>query len=129
MNTTPTENKQLIARYLQALSVQGKTTEIVARFVSEPGLAAHIKDVESAFPQYQLVAEELIAERDLVAMRATFHGVHKGAFVGIAATGRPVSAGLMITYRIDGGRIAQHWKQFDMATLMAQLTESIAMRA
>lgn len=52
MNTTPTENKQLIARYLQALSVQGKTTEIVARFVSEPGLAAHIKDVESAFPQY-----------------------------------------------------------------------------
>ena len=41
MNTTPTENKQLIGRYLQALSGQRKTAEIVARFVSDPGLAAH----------------------------------------------------------------------------------------
>ena len=114
MNTTPTENKQLIGRYLQALSGQRKTVEIVAGFVSDTGLDAHNKHVDAAFPEYELVAEELIAERDLA---------------GIAATGRPVSAGLMITYRIEGGRIAQHWMQFDMATLMAQLTESTATRA
>ncbi len=52
MNATPTENKQLIGRYLQALSGQRKTGEIVARFVSDPGLATHIQDVEAALPEY-----------------------------------------------------------------------------
>jgi predicted ester cyclase len=72
MNPTSTAARQLIGQYLQALSGQRKTPDLVAEFVSDPHLAAHIRDVEAAFPEYELIADDLIAERDLVAMRGTF---------------------------------------------------------
>lgn len=124
MSVSTTDSKQLIGRYLQALSGQAKTPELVARFVSDASLAEHIQQVEAAFPAYELIAEELVAERSLVAMRATFHGTHRGTFAGIPATGRSVSAALMIIYRVEGDRIAEHWMQFDGAALIAQLTAS-----
>ena len=128
MNST-TENKQFVERYLQALSGKAKTPELVARYVSDRALAEHIQQAEEGFPSYEIVADELIAERDLVVLRGTFRGVHRGAFAGINATGRPVSAGLMIIYRIEGDRIVEHWMQFDGAALMAQLTQAETARA
>ena len=125
MNLTSTESKQFVGRYLQALSGQSKTADLVDRFVSDPSLAAHIRDVEAAFPEYELVAETLIAERDLVAMRGTFQGVHGGPFAGIPPTGRSVSAPLMIIYRIENERIAEHWLHFDGASLVAQLQQPV----
>ena len=122
MNST-IENKQFVERYLQALSGKAKTPELVDRFVSDRALAEHIHQAEEGFPSYEIVADELVAERDLVVLRGTFRGVHRGAFAGINATGRSVAAGLMIIYRIEGDRIVEHWMQFDGAALMTQLTE------
>jgi predicted ester cyclase len=121
---SPSENKQFVVRYLEALSGEAKTSELVDRFVSDRALAEHIHHVEAAFPSYEIVVDDLIAERDVVAVRGTFRGVHRGTFAGIGATGRQVSAGLMIIYRVAGDRIVEHWTQFDGATLMAQLTEA-----
>jgi len=123
MSLTSTESKQLVGRYLQALSGQSKTPELVDHFVSDAGLAAHIRDVEAAFPEYELIAETLIAEGDLVAMHGAFHGVHRGPFAGIAPTGRSVSAPLMIIYRIANERIAEHWLHFDGTALVTQLQQ------
>jgi predicted ester cyclase len=61
----------------------------------------------------------LSAARDLVAMRGTLQGVHRGTFAGIPATGRFVSAPLMIIYRIAAGRIAEHWMPFDAAAVVS----------
>jgi ketosteroid isomerase-like protein len=124
MTSTSAESKQFIGRYLQALSGQAKTADVVTRFVSDPALIAHIHDVEAAFPEYELIAEDLIAEGDKVAMRGVFHGVHRGPFAGLAPTERTVSAPLMIVYRIRDGRIAEHWLHFDSAVLVAQLQEA-----
>lgn len=126
MTLSATDSKQLIGRYLQALSGQAKPPDVVARFVSDPHLVEHILQAEAAFPFYELVAEDLIAERNLVALRGTFRGVHGGPFAGIQATGRAVTADLMIIYRIEGDRIAQHWMMFDAAGLIAQLTAPAA---
>src|SRR2546423_9893393 len=129
MNLSSADSKQLVGRYLQALSGQAKTAGLVEEFVSDATLAEHIHQAEAAFPDYELVADDLIAERGLVAMRATFRGVHRGAFAGIEPTGRSVSAGLMIFYRIENGSIAEHWMQFDAAALIAQLTAPVAATA
>jgi predicted ester cyclase len=126
MKFTSTESKQFVGRYLQALSGQSKTADLVERFVSDPSLAAHIRDVEAAFPEYELIAETLIAEQDLVAMRGTFHGVHRGPFAGIPPTGRSVAAPLMIIYRLENERIAEHWLHFDGASLVAQLQQPVS---
>lgn len=129
MSSTSSESKQLVARYLQALSGQRKTAELVSGFVSDLHLAAHIRDVEAAFPEYELIADDLIAEADLVAMRGTFRGVHRGPFAGISATGKTVSSPLMIIYRVRDSRIVEHWLHFDGAALVAQLQYGDAVNA
>jgi predicted ester cyclase len=122
MTSSTTQSRQFIEDYLHALSGQPKTDDLVARFVSDPTLVEHIRQVEAAFPEYELIANQLIAEENLVAMRGTFRGVHQGTFAGIEPTHEAVSADLMIFYRLGGGRIVEHWLQMDMAVVVAQLT-------
>lgn len=116
------ESKQLIGRYLQALSGQDKTPEVVNTFVSDAALAEHIRQCEAGFPRYELVADEIVAESNLVAMRGTFQGVHRGEFAGIPATGKTVTSKLMIMYRLENNRIVEHWLEIDFPALVAQLT-------
>lgn len=115
------DNKNLITEYLDALSGHAKTSELVSKYVADEKLAAHIAEVEKAFPRYQILSEDMLSERDLVAVRATFRGEHVGTFAGIGPTGRMVSAGLIIIYRVENGRIAEHWMQFDLFSLLQQL--------
>ncbi len=122
MTSSTTQSAQFVEDYLHALSGQPKTDELVAQFVSDATLVEHIRNVEAAFPAYELIAHQLIAEENLVAMRAIFRGVHRGAFAGIEPTRKTVSAELMIFYRLRDGRIAEHWLQMDMTGLMDQLT-------
>jgi predicted ester cyclase len=116
------QSRQSIEDYLHALSGQPKTVELVARFVSDPALVEHIREVEAAFPGYELIAHQLVVEENLVAMRGTFRGVHRGPFAGVEPTGKAVSADLMIFYRLGGWSIVEHWRQMDMAALVNQLT-------
>jgi predicted ester cyclase len=87
-------------------------------------LAKHIFDTEAAFPNYEIQAEDVLSDGDKVVVRGTFRGVHRGAFAGIEPTGMPVLAGLIIIYRVANGRIVDHWMQFDLFTLMQQLTSA-----
>ena len=116
-----TDNKTLITEYLRALSGKAKPAELVRRYVSDPALARHIEESEAAFPSYEILVEDMIGEGDRVAVRGTFQGVQRGSFAGISATGRSVRAGLIIIYRIENGRIVEHWMQLDTPTLLAQL--------
>jgi predicted ester cyclase len=99
--------KALITEYLQALSGKPKVPELVARYVTDPHLMKHIAECEAGFPGYELLTEDLIAEGDLVALRATFRGTHTGSFAGVAPTGRTASASLIIIYRVAGNKIVQ----------------------
>ena len=126
MNANVSQNKQLITEYLDALSGHPKPRDLIARFASDPSLVEHIEQVEAGFPAYELVAEETIGERDLIAVRGVFRGVHRGPFAGVEPTGRRVEATLMIIYRILDGRISEHWLQFDSASLLRQLQSEAA---
>ena len=125
MTNSTAQSRQFIEDYLHALSGQPKTDELVARFVSDPALVEHIRQVEAAFPEYELIAQQLIAEENLVAMRGTFRGVHQGTFAGIEPTHEAVSADLIIVYRLGDGRIQEHWLQMNMSGLMDQLTHPV----
>ncbi|MGB6690463.1 MAG: ester cyclase [Terracidiphilus sp.] len=122
MNTAAVDNKQLIRDYFDALSGRPKTEALLDRYITDPGLKEHIRAAEAAFPEYELVAHQIVAEGDLVAVRSTFQGVHKGEFAGIRPTDRRVAADLMLFYRIANDRIAEHWLQLDMKGILNQLT-------
>jgi predicted ester cyclase len=122
MSLAATDNKQLIKDYLQALSGQPKTEELVDQYVSDASLKEHIAQAEAAFPSYEVELQQMVAEDDWIACRATFRGVHRGNFAGVSTTGRHVSSDFMIFYRVDDGRIVQHWMQLDVHDILRQLT-------
>jgi len=111
-------NKEFVGRYIAG---GDKSPATVDRFVDDQSLKDHIALFEAAFPGYRLDIEDMVAEGDLVAIRALFHGTHKGTFQGIAPTGRDVSMSAMVFYRIANGRIAQFWLNADAVSLLQQL--------
>ena len=124
-----TEPKTLITDYLRTLSGQPKPAELVRRYVADERLTKHIAEIEAAFPSYEIIIEDLLAEGDKVVVRGEFKGIHRGPFAGIEPTGKSVSAGLIIIYAIAGGRIVDHWMQFDLFTLLQQLQSPSAVQA
>ena len=123
MKSVAIDSKQLIQEYFKTLSGQPKTEKLLDCYISDPVLKEHIRGAEAGFPEYELIPSLIVAESELVAARCTFRGVHKGEFAGIQPTGKRVSAALMIFYRIQEGRIVEHWMQMDKRDLIEQLTK------
>lgn len=116
-------NKEFIRRYFGALSGKDKPRAVQDEYIADTDevLKDHIIAFEAAFPHYELIADDMVAEGDKVAVRTTFKGVHKGEFFGVAPTGKDVTMPIMLIYRIAGGKIAEHWMNADLLGLMQQL--------
>jgi steroid delta-isomerase-like uncharacterized protein len=78
-------------------------------------------DYRRAFPDLRVTVEELIAEEDKVAARLRVRGTHLGDLNGIAPTGRRVDFTGIVISRVEGGRIAEDWANFDDLGMMRQL--------
>lgn len=117
------ENRAFILSYLDALSGKDKPRSLQDEYIadSDEELKDHIMFFETSFPLYEVIADDTIAEGDKVAVLARFRGVHGGDLMGIAPTGKEVDVPFAITYRLAGGKIAQHWMSFDRMALMEQL--------
>jgi predicted ester cyclase len=115
------ENKELVRRYLEAISGKPKPASVINLYVNDRPLAEHIEAAEAAFPLYELLAEDLIAEGDLVAVRGRMRGEHQGTFMGMPATGKQIEMALFLTYRIAGGKIVDHWMVSDNLAMLQQL--------
>ncbi len=122
MSTLTVDSRQFIESYFEAMTGQPKTEDLLNRYISDNSLKEHIRQAEAAFPGYQIVRHQVVSEDDIVAVRGTVQGVHKGEFAGIAPTGKPISVDLMIFYRVDDGRIVEHWMQWDLKSVIDQLT-------
>lgn len=89
-----------------------------------PGLAG-LKDVlrgmRAAFPDMHWKIEEQIAEGDKVLTRFEWTGTHRGTFLGVPATGRPVKVWGMVIDRLEGGKIKDTRILMDTLGLMMQL--------
>ena len=115
------QNKEFIIRYYNAISGVIKTKELLDKFITDEHLLDHIAFFDSAFPKYEIFADELTAEDKKVVVRATFKGIHKGDFNGIAPTNKKVEFPFVISYEIENGKIVHHWLFVDQAAIMEQL--------
>jgi predicted ester cyclase len=117
------ETKAFLRRYLDALSGKDKPAATIDTYIadSDEELKQHIVFFEASFPRYEVIADDMIAEGDKVAVHARFEGTHQGELMGIPPTGKEVSVPFIITYRIAEGKIVQHWMSFDRMALMEQL--------
>lgn len=69
----------------------------------------------------KFTVDDVIAEDDRVVVRWTNSGTHVGEFLGIPATGRSFTICGIDIYRIDGGRLDEHWHVVDQLSMLGQL--------
>lgn len=75
----------------------------------------------TAFPDIDVVVEDLIAEGDRVVDRITVTGTHQGEFMGIPPSGQRFELEEIHIARIVDGKIVERWTQFDMFGLLQKL--------
>jgi steroid delta-isomerase-like uncharacterized protein len=129
------ENKAVVQRFIDEVLNQGKletADEIVAEdFVElDPlpgqrqgrgGLKEIVALLRTAFPDMHWSVDETIAAGEKVVTRFTWTGTHKGDFLGIPATGRPVSVKGVVIDRIVGGKMTDSRILMDNFGMMQQL--------
>jgi steroid delta-isomerase-like uncharacterized protein len=130
------QNKALVRRLMEEVINQGNTSLVDELFAPDfveheelpPGIPSGIEAVKtlftmfhSAFPDFQVTVDDLIAEGDKVVVRSTWSGTHKGEFMGIPPSGQSVSFGVYDIIRMAGGKVVEHWGQMDNMGLMQQL--------
>ena len=74
-----------------------------------------------AFPGFKHEIEDLIAEGDKVVRAGTFHGTHKGEFMGVPATGKQVAMTFASVDTYRDGKLASIRINADFMGLMQQI--------
>ena len=93
-----------------------------------PGFGGGREDVlrlfqvlRSAFPDLRAEIVEQFANGEMVATRKTFHGTHKGEFLGAPPTGKPIAFRVVDLLRVSNGKMREHWNVVDVTSIIVQL--------
>jgi len=122
-------------RFIQEVLVGGNLTaldDLVAENVvthspfpgqapGREGFKQAFAQYRAAFPELEVSVHDLLADGDKVVAYFTVSGVHRGEFMGIAATGLTVSYDEMVIVRFEDGRIVEHWSVADSLAMMQTL--------
>jgi predicted ester cyclase len=85
-----------------------------------PGMKDSFESLYSAFPDYHLVIEDLVAEEDSLWLRMTCTGTNNGGFMGYA-NGKSFKITVMDVVRLKDGKVVEHWGVPDRFHLLFQL--------
>jgi steroid delta-isomerase-like uncharacterized protein len=86
------------------------------------GASLLLQVYSTAFPDFKLAIDDLVAEGDEVVVRWTFTGTHQGSLADIPATGKRVDVGNAIgIFRLDGGKVVEGHLAWDKYALLQQL--------
>ena len=85
------------------------------------GVKKWITAFRVAFPDIQVIVNDVITQGDKLVARATFHGTHKGMFMGIPATGKKFQMEVIDILRFENGKVVEHWGQSDNLGMLTQL--------
>jgi steroid delta-isomerase-like uncharacterized protein len=128
------ENKNIVRRFFEVGPSKGDLSE--ANKLLSPNFTLHvplpcspgvqgINEViiacRTAFHDLNVTVEDMVAEGDKIAARFTSHGIHKGAFMGLPPTDKPISMTGIEIFRIKDGKIAEIWGEANLLGLMQQL--------
>ncbi|MDD1757865.1 MAG: ester cyclase [Methanotrichaceae archaeon] len=128
------ENKAIVHRFFMEGPSKGNLIEanklLSSDFVmhtplpAAPGIKGMddvITTCRAAFENLNVTVENMTAEGNKVAARFTARGIHNGAFMGLQATGKPITITGIEIFRIENGKIAELWGEANLLGLMQQI--------
>ena len=131
-------NKALVRRWFEEVWNKGRTEAIDEMFAADGiahGLSGEAEGplkgpadfkpfheiFRGAFPDIEVIVEDMIAEGDKVGARCSVRGKHAGDHLGVAATNAPVDFSGVSIVRIKDGKIVEAWNNFDFMKMNKQI--------
>jgi steroid delta-isomerase-like uncharacterized protein len=74
-----------------------------------------------ASPDFKHEVKQIAVAGDRVWVYGTYSGTHAGDWLGLPATGRAYSFDAVDIFRIEDGKLAEHWDVLDIYSLFRQL--------
>ncbi len=132
----PDKNKEIAQKMIDAIN--NKDYDILDNLIA-PDIVRHcqatpnlnirsldefkdfLKVDSKTFPDSHITTEILIAEGDMVAGYFTYSGTQEGAMGPFPATGKKADLKYLGILRIEDGKIAEMWVEWDNMTFLTQL--------
>ena len=124
----------LVKRWFDEVWTQGKAAsieELMSPGCVVHGLAAGTLDkagfkqfhaaYRNAFPDVRITVDQAVSEGDMVAVRWSGTGTHKGDGLGFPATNKRVEFTGMTFVRVQDGKLVEGWNNFDQLAMFTQL--------
>jgi steroid delta-isomerase-like uncharacterized protein len=122
------ENKRVVREFIETAFNQHEADEAAASLTPDmkwhggtlgtvegrENVAGLVRTIVDALPDLHNVEQDIIAERDIVAVRAVVEATHEGDLLGIPASGRHVEWDAVDVYRVADGKIAEEWAADDL---------------
>ena len=126
------DNKALVQRFYEEI-VNQKNLSALDQFVAPNAvnhtvpsglpqgpnqfLSMHL----NAFPDAKVTVQDLLADGDKVVALVNIHGTHQGAFRAVSPTGKPITVMGIHIFRIENGKMVEHWGLADRLSALRQL--------
>jgi predicted ester cyclase len=75
----------------------------------------------AGFPDFHFKLEDRIVQGNKVVLRIPFTGTHLGKFWGLEPTGRKINVTETLILRIEQGKVAEMWEDYDEYGMRIQL--------
>jgi predicted ester cyclase len=85
-----------------------------------PGMQGDIQFLRTAFPDFNLTIEDMVANGDKVWVRMTARGTNLGGFMG-PPNSKSFKIAVFDVCRFEDGKIVEHWGSPDRFAMLAQL--------
>jgi steroid delta-isomerase-like uncharacterized protein len=85
------------------------------------GFKQFVTMYRTAFPDFNMTVDDLVAEGDKVATVGTVKGTFKGPMMGIAPTGKQITGKVMAVSRFKDGKEVEVMEVYDRLAMFQQL--------
>ena len=90
------------------------------------GIVYWVTMMHAAFADLTGVVEDTVVEGDRIAARVTWHGTHRGDFVGVPGTGAPVVLQSVQILKFVDGMATEWWGTADIFGVLLQVGARVA---
>jgi predicted SnoaL-like aldol condensation-catalyzing enzyme len=92
------------------------------------GVKTFFSQLFTAFPDLHATVDHLYAEGDRVFAFMTWKATHKADFFDLKASGQPIVIHTAEIFRVQDGRLVEHWDTVDMSDVVVKSAKAAAGR-